>query len=230
VTGSARRSPSVTRTLLALLVLAVLAFASLLAACSSPAVSPTGAVDLSFPDDTFPPDLSLGPDDSLGPNDSLQPGDSPGPDDSLTPSGAFSHGTATITFSSGTPKTVVLPHLAADSASTFEADLGVSVTWRGGDWAIHLDAAVPPDPVVLTMLISREDTDPPLSADGSTCTVTFTSETIDHVAGKAECKGIVWNNAFGADGMDLPVPTPVPGSSSAASTPFDATITFSATP
>lgn len=224
MTGSTRRSPSATRSLLALLVLAAFAFAALLAACGSPKVLPTGAVDLSFPDETFPPDLSLEPEDTLGPDDSL------GPEETLAPSGAYTHGTATITFSSGSPKTVVLPHLAADSASTFESDLGVSVSWRGGDWAIHLDAAVPPDPVVLTMIISREDTDPPLSADGSTCTVTFTAETIDQVAGTAVCKGIVWNNAFGEDGMDLPVPTPAPGASPASSAPFDATITFSATP
>ena len=219
------------RFVLALAAAGAFAFASVLAACASPSTAklPTSGLDRSFPDDSLPPDLSF-PDDSLGPDESLPPDGTPGPDDSALPSGAFTHGTATITFSTGDPKTIVLPHLAADSASTFETDLGVSLAWRGGDWAIHLDAAVPADSAVQTLFITREDSDPPLSADGSNCTVTFTSETVDKVTGKADCKGLTWSNAFGADGMDLPIPTLAPGATPFARPPFDATITFSATP
>ena len=94
---------------------------------------------------------------------------------------------------------MTLPHLAADTESTFDTDLGISIAWRGGDWAIHFDSAVPADNPIFTLVITREDTDPPLSADGSNCTITFTAQTADHVAGKAVCPGLVWDDAFGED-------------------------------
>ena len=208
-----------------------------LVACSGPNSGrlPTAVTDASAAvEGSFPPDLSLAPDDSDvpvdsgGPEDSGAPDESLGPDDSNLPDGSFTHGSATITFSNGSPSTVQLPHLAADMPSSYEPDFGVSIAWRGGDWAIHLDGGDPTDQTGFGLVITREDTDPPLLADGSTCTLTFSTETATHVVGKATCSGLVWIDAFGDDTSDLPSPAAATPSSSLP--PFDATITFEATP
>ena len=144
----------------------------------------------------------------------------------------LAHGTATIRITSGEPRTIDLPHLSADEPAMYLAgDMGV-ITWRGGDWSLRIDtvsselAGLSGSSTQLT--IGREDTDRPLVADGSNCTITPTSQTADRFAGTATCKSLVWGDATSLDGgMDLPAPS---GSASADGPPFDATITFEATP
>lgn len=144
----------------------------------------------------------------------------------------YHHGTATIQITSGEPMTVVLPHLAGDSPSVFEPGFGPAVSWRGGDWSMRLLSADVPTLIQSNMLtFAREDTDPPLTADGSKCTVKVSSMTSTRFAGTATCKGLVWTDVYdmGYD-PDLPSPTPAPRSSHVGLPPFDATITFEATP
>lgn len=145
--------------------------------------------------------------------------------------GTLRHGTATIKITSGEPRTVELTHLSGSEPSAVMPGLGAFVTWRSGDWGLSVMA----DTMGAGFMgggeitISREDTDPPLQADGSACTVTYTAKTSTHFAGHAECKGLVWADPFGLGGMDLPRPS-TSASPGVARPPFDATITFDATP
>lgn len=152
--------------------------------------------------------------------------------DPLSSAGApaeFRHGTATITITSGEPRVVELTHLSADQPSMLMPGFGTFLSWRTGDWLLEIDSAVPgllgSGQPMLT--ITREDTDPPLTADGSTCTTTYTTTSATHVAGRAECKGLAWVDSFAGNPMDLPVPS---GSPATDHPLFDATITFDATP
>ena len=147
------------------------------------------------------------------------------------PMGTLRHGTATIKITSGDPQTVQLTHLSAAEPAVVMPGFGAFVTWRSGDWALSLssDSFGSGFPgAAAELMITREDTDPPLQADGSDCTVTYTAKTMTHFAGHAECKGLVWQDPFGPGGMDLPRPST---SASPVNRPaFDATITFDATP
>jgi hypothetical protein len=145
--------------------------------------------------------------------------------------GTLRHGTATIKITSGDPRTVELTHLSGSEPSAVMPGLGAFVYWRSGDWGLRIMG----EPSGATFMggaeltITREDTDPPLEADGSDCTVTYTAQTATHVAGRAECKGLVWADPFGPGGMDLPRPS-TSASPGTTRPPFDATITFDAMP
>jgi hypothetical protein len=150
------------------------------------------------------------------------------------PMGTLRHGTATIKITSGDPRTVQLTHLSAEEPAVVMQGFGAFVTWRTGDWALRLSADSFGSGSGLAgtaaeLMITREDTDPPLMADGSDCVVTYTATSPTHFAGHAECKGLVWADPFGPGGMDLPRPS-TSASPGVARPPFDATITFEATP
>lgn len=152
--------------------------------------------------------------------------------DPLSSAGApatFRHGTATITITSGEPRVVELTHLSADQPSMVMPGFGTFVSWRTGDWLLEIDSVVPgllgSGQPMLT--ITREDTDPPLTADGSTCMVTYTATSASHIAGRAQCKGLAWVDSFEGNPMDLPVPS---GSLATDHPLFDVTIVFDATP
>lgn len=102
------------------------------------------------------------------------------------------------------------------------------MAWRGGDWVLYVSGdGAGSDPLSTAELtLRREDTDPPLRTDGSDCTITFTSTTLTHLAGHADCTGLVWEDPM-SDSMDLPVPS---GSPATDHPLFDATIVFDATP
>jgi hypothetical protein len=138
------------------------------------------------------------------------------------------HGTATITITSGEPRVVELPDLRDDEPSVVFPGLGAVVSWRGGDWGLEIQGrgsvGFGSDTAILT--ITRDDTDPPLQADGTPCAITFTEVAPTHVAGSAVCKNLAWVDRMGGP-MDLPVPS---GSLSADHPLFDATIVFDATP
>jgi hypothetical protein len=188
----------------------VLAVSALLAACS--------LTSLFYP-----------PVDYSDPDFSLMPGQSefaPYPSD-FAPA-ILRHGTATITITTGEPRVVQLPHLSGADPSMVLSGFAAIVAWRGGDWELKIEAAETPlmGSGMPALTIIREDTDPPLQADGSTCTITYTAKTATHVAGHADCKGLAWVDGLG-DLMDLPVPS---GSPTSDHPLFDATIVFDATP
>lgn len=141
------------------------------------------------------------------------------------------HGTATIKITSGEPRVVELPHLSALSPGMVMPGLGAIVSWTGGDWELQMfgSGLMGLGSTSTDLTILREDTEPALQADATSCAITFTSMTPAHVAGHAECKGLVWEDAFGSGGMDLPRPS-TSASPGIARPPFDATITFDATP
>jgi hypothetical protein len=145
--------------------------------------------------------------------------------------GTLRHGTATIKITSGEPQTVQLTHLSGSEPSAVMPGLGAFVTWHSGDWGLSVmgDSMGAGFMGGAEITITREDTDPPLQADGSDCTVTYTANTSTHFAGHAECKGLVWTDPFSPGGMDLPRPW-TSASPGIARPPFDATITFDATP
>jgi hypothetical protein len=191
------------------LAVGVLAASALLSAC--------GLLGFLYPPAAFPFP-------SFDPNGSLLP----------FPSDPFfatlRHGTATIKITSGEPRTVQLTHLSADEPAMVMSGLGAFVTWRTGDWVLKvMDESLAAGSMTnAELMITREDTDPPLQADASDCTVTYTATSPTHFAGHAECKGLVWMDPFGPGGMDLPRPST---SASPVNRPaFDATITFDATP
>ena len=104
--------------------------------------------------------------------------------------------------------------------------LGVTASWRTGDWELELDSfgsSFTGSGTQLTIL--REDTDPPLSADGSGCAITITKQNAQGLAGTATCKGLRWAAAIAPFSSPDDPPSPAAGHP-----PFDATITFSATP
>lgn len=162
---------------------------------------------------------------SIDPNVSFPPFGSDGP------FGTLRHGTATIKITSGDPQTIQLTHLSGDEPSEVMPGLGAFVTWRTGDWGLKVmgDSLGTGSMTNAELTITREDIDPPLQADASDCTVTYTAKTMTHFAGHAECTGLVWVDPFGPDGMDLPRPS-TSASPGIARPPFDATITFDATP
>ena len=187
------------------LAIGVLAAAALLSAC--------GLVSLLYP-----------PVDLANPDFSFVPGSS-----EIFP-GVLRHGTATVRITSGEPRTVDLPHLAGDQPSMMMAGYGAIVWWRGGDWELRLEsgsADVGGFGGSPGLTLFREDTDPPLQAEGATCTVTYSANTATHIAGHAECKGLAWVDRFSGGPMDLPLPS---GPPTFDHPPFDATITFDATP
>ena len=51
--------------------------------------------------------------------------------------GRYTHGTATVTLTSGEPRTVEMRIDAAD-VSAMVMGLGASVAWRGDDWGLHI--------------------------------------------------------------------------------------------
>ena len=185
------------------LAIGVLAAAALLSAC--------GLVSLLYPPADF---ANLDP--SLGPFSS-----------NMIPT-TLRHGTATITITSGEPRVVELPHLSALSPGMVMPGLGAIVSWSGGDWELQMfgSAFTGLGPTSTELTIVREDTDPALRADASTCAITFTSMTPTHVAGHAVCTGLAWVDAL-SDPMDLPLPSGPPAFDHPL---FDATITFDATP
>ena len=190
------------------LAIGVLAASAVLSAC--------GLIGFLYPPVAYPP---------MDPNFSLLPFGSDGP------FGTLRHGTATIKITSGDPQTIQLTHLGGDEPSEVMPGLGAFVTWRTGDWTLRVmgDSFVGGAKTNAELTITREDTDPPLQADASDCTVTYTAKTVTHFAGQAECKGLVWEDPFGPGGMDLPRPSSS-ASPGATRPPFDATITFDATP
>ena len=123
--------------------------------------------------------------------------------------------------------------LRGDSPSIVLPGFGAIVAWRGGDWELKIEGGpsgglgsggLGSGSPVLTII--REDTDPSLQADGTTCTITYSSTTPAHIAGRAICKGLAWVDVL-ANPMDLPVPS---GSPTVDHPLFDATIVFDATP
>ena len=188
------------------LAIGVLAASALLSAC--------GLIGFLYPPVAYPP---------IDPNFSFLPIGSDGP------FGTLRHGTATIKITSGGPKTIELTHLSGSEPSEVMPGFGSIVNWRTGEWGLQVmgggtDGASLMGDTGLT--ITREDTDTPLQADGSGCKITFTAQTAKHIAGRAECKGLVWRDPFG---MDMPPPSSS-ASPRASLPPFDATITFDATP
>lgn len=185
------------------LAIGVLAASALLSAC--------GLVSLLYPVDLANPDFSFVPGGS-----------------EFSP-GTLRHGTATITITSGEPRAIELTHLSGEEPSAVMPGFGAFVTWRSGDWALRIlgGSGVTGLGGTPELTIVREDTDPPLQADGTTCTITNTANTATHFAGHAECKGLKWVDPSGDGPMDLPLPS---GSPNADHPAFDATITFDATP
>lgn len=190
----------------------VLAASALLSAC--------GLLGFLYPPIGFP-DSSLYP--------PIYPDLSFDPFSSELPMGTLRHGKATIKITSGDPQTIELTHLSGSEPSEVMRGLGAFVTWRTGDWGLLIAGGSGSAAFGSQLMITREDTDPPLEADGSACRLTFTAQTATHVAGHAECKGLVWRDPFGPDGMDLPRPS-TSASPGVARPPFDATVTFDATP
>ena len=231
------RRPSVGRGLC--LAIGLVGASLVLAACSSTPKAPSTPVLPSIePDASFPPDLSLPPEDSLPPDESFPP-DVVDPSDAiLTP--LLRHGTATVEITSGSPMTIHMPHIGGDGPSMMDPDIGVDVTWRGGDWELRVQGGEMLDPTVVGdsgLTLIREDTDTPLLADGTSCTITYSVETPVHVAGRATCTNLTWTDAFDGSTGDLPGASGSPAASAPALNspgsdlpPFNATITFDATP
>jgi hypothetical protein len=188
---------------------AVLAVAAVLASCSLASL-------------LYPPVDYTDPGFSFDPNFSFEPFSS-----DVIPA-TLRHGTATVTITSGEPRVVQLPHLSGDQPSVVLPGFGAAVAWRGGDWELKIEGGgsglLGGESPILTLV--REDTDPPLQADGTPCTIAFTETTPTHVAGRAVCKNLAWVDRM-SDLMDLPVPS---GSPTFDHPLFDATIVFDATP
>ena len=138
----------------------------------------------------------------------------------------FRHGTATIEITKGGEG-----HDQADPSERGHGSLAHARPRPGCELAHRRLGArrgflrVGPRWVQTQLRIVREDTDPALSADGSGCAITFTNQNEQSLHGTATCKGLRWVDAAAL--LDDPEVSPSPA---AGHPPFDATITFSATP
>lgn len=145
----------------------------------------------------------------------------------------FASGSATVQFGSGEPATVTLAKIGD---STFMAGFDstcpgfVQAEWTDarGDWTLTVLANADGQPSsvggMTVLWIDRDDADPPLTVEGTSCTLTITDASSSGLAGHASCHGLRWVGQYddqtGPDG-----PSPVPGYP-----PFDVTITFEARP
>jgi len=141
---------------------------------------------------------------------------------------SFSTGSASIAIAGG--ETIQLDQL--DATSGIESMMGSDVQWKNADgWSLRLNGAgmVLPDGFGTTMgspayltLDRIADGHHWTTYDPSRCVVTVETADKTAVRGTATCRGVQWYDAVDGISMEAPKPADEP--------PFDAEITFEATP
>ena len=196
--------------------------ASLVAGCN-----PTGARSSAKPEPSPAPSSS--PSFSVSPRTTRAICDPSG----ISSPTAFHQGLATIDITTGDKATATLDRIAD---STFYARFelacpaGAQAEWTDSSdqWLLTVLASVAPNGAwsaqFADLWIERYADEPPLYADGSTCSITITEDSPSGLAGFAECHDLQWLNDYVAqtnpDGA-----SPLPNLP-----PFNATIRFEARP
>jgi hypothetical protein len=146
---------------------------------------------------------------------------------------AYTEGRATLEITSLDPPSVVLDRLGnATVLARYDPFVeAAQAEWTDASGRWLLTVLTPPQtesPVISTAQLSIDwgglGIDPPRHADGSGCSVNLTEVSASRLAGIAECFDLRWVNGYEA-AIDPATASPIPGLR-----PFDAVITFEATP
>jgi hypothetical protein len=145
---------------------------------------------------------------------------------SSSPLATFSEGSATIAIADG--ETIELDALEPESG--IDSLFGSNVSWSNGDgWHLRVNGAgvdpsggLAPAEIAFLTLDRVTDGDHWTTYDPSRCIVDIEVADETAIRGSATCKGVEWYDALGNFGLGEPSEVDEP--------PFDAEITFEATP